>query len=137
MLAGLGELLRRRVPLPQTPIWRVAGGVLSGFFGGLVGNQGGIRAAALLGFQLRPRQIVATATAAALLVDAARVPIYILSTGRLMTERATLALAITIGVSIGTFIGVPILSRIPDTLYRRMLGGLLVLLAIGLFTAIR
>jgi uncharacterized membrane protein YfcA len=54
-----------------------------------------------------------------------------------MTERATLALAITIGVSIGTFIGVPILSRIPDTLYRRMLGGLLVVLAIGLFTAIR
>ena len=81
VLAGTTELLRRRVPLPQTSGWRLAGGVLSGLFGGLVGNQGGIRSAALLGFQLRPRQLVATATASALLVDAARVPIYFLSAG--------------------------------------------------------
>ena len=45
----------RRVPLPRTPVWRLTGGVLSGLFGGLVGNQGGIRAAALLGFQLGSR----------------------------------------------------------------------------------
>jgi hypothetical protein len=135
LLAGIGELLRRRLPLPQTPFWRVTGGVLSGFFGGLVGNQGGIRAAALLGFQLRPRQIVATATAAALLVDAARVPIYVLSTGRVMAQHVTLALVITIGVTVGTFIGIPLLRRIPDAVYRRLLGGLLVILAIALIAA--
>ncbi|MGH7630937.1 MAG: TSUP family transporter [Gemmatimonadales bacterium] len=75
VLAGSSELARRPVPLPQTPFWRLVGGVLSGIFGGLVGNQGGIRAAALLGFQLPARPLVATATAAALLVDMARVPI--------------------------------------------------------------
>jgi uncharacterized membrane protein YfcA len=74
VLAGATELMRRPVPLPQTPFWRLAGGILSGIFGGLVGNQGGIRAAALLGLRLQPQQIVATATAVALLVDAARVP---------------------------------------------------------------
>lgn len=81
IVAGSTELARRRVPLPRTPFWRLLGGTLSGLLGGLVGNQGGIRAAALLGFQLQPRQLVATATASALLVDAARVPIYFLSAG--------------------------------------------------------
>src|SRR5687768_6918601 len=53
------------------------GGAVSGFFGGLVGNQGGIRTAAMLGFEIDKRQFVATTTAVALLIDAARVPIYV------------------------------------------------------------
>lgn len=40
-------------------------GALSGLLGGLVGNQRGIRSAALLGFQLERRAFVATATAIA------------------------------------------------------------------------
>jgi uncharacterized protein len=44
-----------------------AGG-LSGLFGGLVGNQGGIRSAALLGFDISKESFVATATAIALMV---------------------------------------------------------------------
>ena len=87
VLAGTTELMRRRVPLPRTPFWRLTGGVLSGIFGGLVGNQGGIRAAALLGFDLPPRRLVATATASALLVDAARVPIYLLARGPAIAAR--------------------------------------------------
>jgi uncharacterized protein len=108
---------------------------LSGFFGGLVGNQGGIRAAALLGFQLQPRQIVATATAAALLVDAARVPIYFLSAGPVIAGATRLWVAASVGVTIGTFLGVPVLSRIPESRYRRLVGGLLLLLGLSLFGA--
>ncbi len=137
VLAGTTELLRRRVPLPQTPAWRVAGGVLSGVFGGLVGNQGGIRAAALLGFQLRPRQLVATATASALLVDAARVPIYFLSAGPVIARSLSLLLLIAAGVTVGTFVGVPILGRIPESAYRRLVGALLVVLGISLFVLSR
>jgi uncharacterized membrane protein YfcA len=133
MLAGTMELARRRVPLPETPFWRLAGGVLSGLFGGLVGNQGGIRAAALLGFKLSPRQLVATATASALLVDAARVPIYILSAGPVIARARVMLIAATIGVTIGTFVGVPLLSRIPEPVYRRIIGLLLLLLGLGLF----
>ena len=51
-------------------------GALSGMFGGLVGNQGGIRSAALLGFALQRDAFVATATAIALLVDVFRMPVY-------------------------------------------------------------
>lgn len=44
-------------------------GALSGVFGGLVGNQGGIRSAALLGFDVSKESFVATATAIGLIVD--------------------------------------------------------------------
>jgi uncharacterized membrane protein YfcA len=133
--AGAAELARRRVPLPPTPFWRLAGGILSGIFGGLVGNQGGIRAAALLGFQLPPRQLVATATASALLVDLARVPIYLMSAGKVIAEAAPLWLAASLGVTIGTFLGVPVLGRVPEQTYRRVIGALLVLLGLSLLVA--
>jgi hypothetical protein len=53
---------------PQGPLVGVLG-VLSGFFGGVAGNQGGMRAAALTAFGLEPAAFVATATATGLLVD--------------------------------------------------------------------
>jgi uncharacterized protein len=136
ILAGSTELARRRVPLPETRFWRLFGGVLSGLFGGLVGNQGGIRAAALLGFSLSPRQIVATATASALLVDAARLPIYILSAGPVISRTRAIWMTASVGVVIGTFIGVPLLRRIPEPMYRRLVGLLLLLLGISLFGSV-
>jgi hypothetical protein len=135
VLAGATELAGRRVPLPRTPFWRLAGGALSGFFGGLVGNQGGIRAAALLGFRLPPRQLVATATASALLVDAARVPLYFLAAGPVIAGATRLVIAASTGVIVGTFLGVPVLGRIPESLYRRLVGGLLLAVGLGLAAA--
>ena len=115
----------------------MTGGILSGFFGGLVGNQGGIRAAALLGFQLEPRRLVATATASALLVDAARVPIYLWSQGGAIADGARFWIAGGGGVAVGTLIGVPVLCRIPEEAYRRLVGALLFILGISLFLAAR
>jgi uncharacterized membrane protein YfcA len=135
LAAGGSELLRRPVPLPATPFWRLAGGTLSGVFGGLVGNQGGIRSAALLGFRLETRALVATATASALLVDAARVPIYVALRASVLEATVPLWLAGTAGVVAGTFLGVPLLGRIPPGLYRRLVGGLLLALGLSLLIA--
>jgi uncharacterized membrane protein YfcA len=135
MLAGGSELGRRRLPLPPTRFWRLAGGILSGAFGGLVGNQGGIRAAALLGFKLPPRALVATATASALFVDAARVPIYVVTARPTLAANVELWLAASVGAVIGTFIGTPILGRIPEPIYRQFIGGLLALLGLSLLVA--
>jgi len=135
MLAGSSELTRRRVPLPETPFWRLFGGVLSGLFGGLVGNQGGIRTAALLGFGLTPRQIVATATASALLVDVARVPIYLWTAGPVIAGTAPLWGTAAIGAVLGTLIGLPVLRSVPEPIYRRLVGLLLVLLGLWLLIA--
>ncbi len=136
LVAGATELVRRPVPLPRTPFWRLLGGILSGLFGGLVGNQGGIRAAALLGFDLPPRALVATATASALLVDAARVPIYLLSAGPVLAETSALWLTASAGVTLGTLLGVPVLGSIPPSTYRRLVGALLVLLGAALLAVV-
>lgn len=133
LLAGIGELRQRHpVTLPSSRGWKLAGGALSGFFGGLVGNQGGIRAAALLQYHLTPAQVVATATATALLVDAARVPVYAISGHALIVAEAPLVLTMAVGVTIGTVIGVPMLGRLERITYRRLVGALLVGLAVFL-----
>lgn len=61
-------------------------GLLSGIFGGLAGNQGGLRAAGLTAFNLTPRAYLATGTAVALMIDLARTPIYLAAIG---TARST------------------------------------------------
>lgn len=137
MLVGCTELLQRPVPLPDSRRWRVAGGVVSGIFGGLVGNQGGVRTAALLGFGLSTRALVATATATALLVDLARTPVYLMVAGDAIMASLPLVGLLVVGVTIGTFAGVPLLSRIPPHLYRRMIGGLLLAVGISLLLAVR
>ena len=56
--------------------WLPWGGALSGFFGGLSGHQGALRAAFLTSVGLTPTQFVATQAVLALLVDAARLVVY-------------------------------------------------------------
>ena len=131
-MAGAAELTGRRLPLPRTSFWRLAGGAASGFFGGLVGNQGGIRSAALLGFRLTPQQLVATATASAVIVDAARVPAYLATATPLIARELTLIVVLSASVTAGTLIGVPVLRRVPDTVYQRIVGALLLALGLGL-----
>lgn len=67
--------LARRMRFRGYVAW-VAGAV-SGLLGGLVGNQGGLRSAALPGFGLSKQSFVATATAVGLIVDGARMPVYL------------------------------------------------------------
>jgi uncharacterized membrane protein YfcA len=107
------------------------GGALSGFLGGLVGNQGGIRTAAMLGFEVDKRQFVATTTAVALLVDLARVPVYLAAeTAPLARLWPTIAIA-TIGVVIGTLFGEKLLARVPEQQFRAVVGVLLLLLGLS------
>ncbi len=100
-------------------------GALSGLLGGLVGNQGGLRSAALLGFALSKKSFVATATAVGLVVDGARMPVYLAGQYRQMsTLWVTIAMA-TGGVALGTLLGSRVLSRIPDVWFHRVLATVL------------
>ena len=109
----------------------IAAGALSGVFGGIVGNQGGIRSAALLAFPLRRDAFVATATATALIVDAARLPVYLANDGAELLTHVPLVVALTIGVVVGTLAGERVLRRIPENVFRRTVS--LLLLALGLW----
>lgn len=56
--------------------WLPLGGLLSGFFGGLSGHQGALRAVFLAPLGLEPRQFAATQAVLAVFVDAARLVVY-------------------------------------------------------------
>lgn len=101
-------------------------GLLSGFFGGIAGNQGGLRSAALTAFGLSPLAFVATATAIGLLVDAARTPVYVWHSGPVLRTLWAPIVVATVGVLIGTVVG----ERILLGLSRRRFG-LIIGAAIG------
>ena len=132
VLAGLLELtaLNRRFVLAGRAA--TIAGLASGTFGGLVGNQGGIRSAALLRAGLSPRALVATATATAMLVDVARVPVYVVTNGQDLSANARSLVILTVGAVVGTLFGAPILRRLPEALFRRVLAVALVALGIAL-----
>ncbi len=110
-------------------------GAVSGALGGLVGNQGGIRSVALQGFGLHRQAFVSTATAIALIVDAARMPVYFVTAGQEMLSAVNLIVLSTIGVLVGTFSGTTILHRIPEPAFHRVVG--IVILALGCFMLAR
>ena len=130
-LGVLGWMERLR--LGRRGAW-VAGGV-SGFLGGLVGNQGGIRAAAMLALNVRREVFVATAVAIALVVDGARLPVYAFSVGPQLIGMWPLLLTSTVGVILGTLFGKVLLGRVPESAFRRVVSALLIALGVALLVS--
>ena len=134
ILAGVSELSGwiQRIHWGRTAAW--VAGALSGGFGGLVGNQGGIRSAAMLGFDVPRTSFVATATAIALFVDVARLPVYLATQwSDLLSVWPSIVLS-TIGVVIGTAFGTRVLGRIPERVFRRVIA--VFLLALGFYMVV-
>jgi uncharacterized protein len=106
-------------------------GAASGLFGGMAGNQGGLRAAALGNFNLTPAAFVATSTAVGLMVDAGRLPVYLYgSSGNFAPLMVPIAIA-TVGVTIGTFAGERILFRLSPERFRQVVS--ILIAALGLW----
>lgn len=95
-------------------------GLASGLFGGLAGNQGGLRAAALLPFGLAPRAFLATSTAIALVIDLARTPLYLWRAGDVLATHATAVAVASVACLAGTLAGERLLLRMPVERYRRV-----------------
>jgi uncharacterized membrane protein YfcA len=133
ILAGMSEFTgwMRRVRWGRRAAW--IAGATSGLLGGLVGNQGGIRTAAMLGFDVPKESFVATATAIALFVDGARLPVYLATQWREIAAIWPLLLTITGGVVLGTAFGTRILGWVPQRIFRRVIAGLL--MALGVYMA--
>lgn len=135
VLAGVSELTgwMERVHWGRTAAW--IAGVLSGVLGGLVGNQGSIRSAAMLGFRVPKESFVATATAVALFVDAARLPVYFITQWRDIAGVWPQVLVATVGAVIGTVAGRRVLGRMPQRAFRRTIALLLVALGVYMILA--
>jgi hypothetical protein len=131
LTAALAELTgwMQKVHWGRRAAW--AAGALSGALGGLVGNQGSVRTAALLGFHVPKDSFVATATAIALFVDGARLPVYLATQWDQLVTLWPLVLSATVGGVIGTAFGARALERVPQRLFRRIVA--LVLMLLGFY----
>lgn len=123
-LSGLGT----RTRIPAGAAWLLGG--VSGLFGGLAGNQGGVRAVALLRFDLSPAAFVATSTASALLVDLARVPVYLWRGAEVVAALWPAVAVATAGTLLGTLLGERILLGLTPARFRKVVGS--IILAVGL-----
>ena len=132
LFVGIGELtgFARRMVFRGPAAW--IAGALSGLLGGLVGNQGGLRSAAMLGFRMDRDTFVATVTAIGLIVDASRMPVYFVAYRDELRELVTPMLAATAGTIAGTIAGGRILRRIPETWFRRIVAVILLILGVSL-----
>jgi len=96
--------------------WMPFGGAISGFFGGLSGNQGAFRSAILLKIGLSKNAFVATSIVSAILVDASRLIIYgIRVPSDALSRHQELIIPIIIGTVCalcGSFIGKKFLQKI-------------------------
>ena len=135
ILTGLAALTGWNARLHPHGATAFALGAVSGLFGGLAGNQGGVRSAAMLGFDLEARTFVATATATGLLVDAARLPVYLWRDGAVVLALSAVVFIATVGVVVGTMAGERMLGGLPVATFRRFIGAIILIVGVGLFVA--
>jgi uncharacterized protein len=116
---------------PRGPLVALLG-LSSGFFGGVAGNQGGLRAAALSAFGLAPATFVATATATGILVDAARTPVYLWNGARGLLPLWPIIGTAVVGVLIGTVMGERLLLGLPVRRFGQVVGAAVGMLGLWL-----
>ncbi len=114
------------VRLPQAPTTLLGGGMLSGFIAGFLGTGGAIRSACLLVFGLPKEAYLGTSAAIALMVDATRLPVYVLE-GFLPRQFGSVVIAL-VGVAFaGAWVGQRLVRGVSEAAFRR---GVLALLAL-------
>lgn len=109
-----------------------AGGALSGFFGGVSGQQGALRTMFLLRSGLSKEQFVATGIACALVVDITRLPVYLRSMPA-PGETPYIAICVAIaGAVAGSFGGWYLLRKRTITTVKYVAGAALIVFGVAL-----
>ena len=132
LFVGAGELIgfSRRMVFRGALAW--IAGAFSGLLGGLVGNQGGLRSAALLGFRMDRDTFVVTVTAIGLIVDASRMPVYFVAYADQLRGLVIPIVVATAGTIAGTIAGGRLLRRVPESWFRRIVAVVLLILGVSL-----
>lgn len=136
VIFALLELSKRFQALALPPRWLPLGGALSGFFGGLSGNQGALRSAFLLKTGLSKEAFVATGVVSAVIVDAVRLTIYgaTLLTDQFARSEAVLlpVMVATIAAFVGSFAGQRLLHKVTFRTVQLVVAVGMLLIGVGL-----
>jgi uncharacterized membrane protein YfcA len=130
----------RRVRAPVR--WLPLGGALSGFFGGLSGHQGALRAVFLTPLGLSPARFAATQAVLALLVDCARLLVYGWSFARLRDPTLAgsvpwrLVTVAALCAFAGALLGRRLLPKVTLEGLHLLVGGLLVVVGAALLVGL-
>lgn len=131
-LLGFTGILERKHQ-GKAAAW-LAGGA-SGFFGGLCGEQGGLRAVGLLGFGLPKEAFVATGAAVGVVSDLVRIPVYAVRQWSDLPQAVWPIVGAIAGAVIGIFIGERMLKKLPQDRFGRVVSA--VILAVGVLLFFR
>jgi len=114
-----------------------AGGMLSGFFGGLSGNQGALRSMFLLKAGLDSSQYIATGVVIAVLVDLSRISVYGWSITRPgVFDDWVLLVAASLSAFAGALVGRTMLDKVTISHIRILVSVLLSLVGCGLLMGV-
>lgn len=109
------------------------GGLLSGFFGGLSGNQGALRSAFLIKAGLTKEAYIGTAVAISTLVDFTRLSVYATRFSQAgLIDNLPLVTCATISAILGAFLGLKLLKKVTLLSLQRLVAIMLLVISIGL-----
>lgn len=110
-----------------------AGGILSGFFGGLTGIQGAIRSAFLIKSGLSKEAYIATGVVIACLVDFTRLSVYATRFKEAgLHEHLLLIFTATMAAMLGAFLGSKLLKKITLRFVRILVAVMILMIALAL-----
>ncbi len=109
------------------------GGALSGFFGGLSGNQGALRSAFLIRAGLSKEAFIATAVVVSTFVDFTRLSVYATRFSKTgLHENLTLVIYATLAGIAGSFVGNKLLKKVTLKFIRILVSIMLITVSVAL-----
>jgi uncharacterized membrane protein YfcA len=111
------------------------GGMLSGFFGGLSGNQGALRSAFLIKAGLSKEAFIGTAVIVSISVDFTRLFVYSTKFSSLViADNWFILTTATLSAIIGAYIGNQLLKKVTVAFIQKLVAVMLILISIALAT---
>lgn len=135
---GIMELTKKYQEFKINRKYLPLGGALSGFFGGLSGHQGALRAAFLIKSGLKKEQFIGTSVVISVMVDIARIFIYgttfVIRDFQIFSETNLrwIVLSGIIAAFAGTFVGSRLIKKVTLRFVKYFVGTLLLIMALAL-----
>lgn len=111
----------------------IVGGLLSGFFGGLSGNQGALRSAFLIKSGLSKEAFISSGIVIACIVDFSRLGVYMTRFSKTgLQDNMTLVIAATVSAFAGAYAGSRLLKKVTLRVVELIVTIMLIILSVGL-----